>query len=107
MHSQFKVLTIEEAQQRLDVRGTVCVAAHTEKLASGKEIEHFFLTDRHSSPKGWVPITFSLPQTAVPRPAVPDGIIRNIRDLLSVYYPDRENANHITTDEQLAEVLSR
>ena len=42
----------------------------------------------HGLSSNFVPCTHYLPSKVVPRECVPDGIIKNVKDLVSVFYSD-------------------
>lgn len=53
----------------------------------------YFFSLSHGQPvvsSEWVPCTFKIPQTVVPREGLEDGIIENIDDLKLVYCKDRK-----------------
>jgi hypothetical protein len=52
---------------------------------------YFFSKDHcqnHGLGDKYVPCTYYLPSLVVPRECVPDGIINNVKDLISVFYYD-------------------
>ncbi len=54
-------------------------------------MEYFFSKDHcqdHGMGESWVPCTHCIPTHVVPRPSVPDGIVKNINDIVSVFYYD-------------------
>lgn len=65
--------------------------------------EYFFSTDHcqrihapETFPPGedWVPTTFYLPQGVVPRPSLPEGVIRTQADVVTIHHQgDREIPN--------------
>jgi hypothetical protein len=53
--------------------------------------QYFFTTDHcqeHGLGPDWVPCTATLPMHVVPRPCVPDGIVRTKEDYVNVFYTD-------------------
>jgi len=42
----------------------------------------------HGLGKDYVPCTHYIPSNVVPRESVPDGVIKNIKDLVAVFYLD-------------------
>lgn len=52
---------------------------------------YFFSTDHcqdHGMGDDYVPCTHTLPSCVTPRESVPDGIVKNVEDLVSVFYYD-------------------
>lgn len=53
--------------------------------------EYFFSTDHcqnHGLGNKFVPCTHYIPSCVVPRDSVPDGIVKNVSDLVAVFYYD-------------------
>lgn len=52
----------------------------------------FFFSKDHCQEHGlgsnYVPCTHYIPSMVTPRESVPDGVIKNVRDLVSVFYYD-------------------
>lgn len=52
----------------------------------------YFFTKNHCQNHGlgddFVPCTYYLPMEVTPRESVPDGIVRNVKDLVAVFYFD-------------------
>ncbi len=54
-------------------------------------MEYFFSKDHcqdHGMGKSWVPCTHYVPTCVAARPSVPDGIVKNINDIVAVFYDD-------------------
>jgi len=52
---------------------------------------YFFSKDHcqnHGLGKNYVPCTHYLPSQVTPRESVPDGIVKNVKDLVAVFYYD-------------------
>jgi len=39
----------------------------------------------------WVPCTHTIPQHVTPRPSLPDGIVKDIKDLVTIFYSDERD----------------
>lgn len=60
--------------------------------------EYFFSTDHcqevHSKdtyPEGeWVPTTFHLPMSVVPRPSLPSGYVETVEELIAIFHSDEK-----------------
>lgn len=59
--------------------------------------EYFFSTDHRQGvegrgegtyPEGFVPITFYLPMSVVPRPSLPSGRVETLADLLMIFFKE-------------------
>ena len=53
--------------------------------------EYFFTTNHcqdHNLGNSWVSCTYTIPMYVEPRKSVPDGIIKDKADLVSVFYDD-------------------
>lgn len=59
--------------------------------------EYFFSTDhcqrvddkgKKTYPEGFVPTTYYLPMSVVPRPSLPSGRVESIKDLLGIFFSD-------------------
>jgi hypothetical protein len=61
---------------------------------SSFETNKFFFTDNHCQDHGlgetYVPCTYTLPITVVPRPCLPNGIVKTKEDLISIFYTDMQ-----------------
>lgn len=65
--------------------------------------DYFFSTDHcqkthapqtYPTESGWVPTTYYLPQGCVPRPSLPEGVIRTQADVVTIFHHgDREIPN--------------
>ncbi len=60
-------------------------------------VEYFFSTDHCQGvkgrgegtyPKGFVPCTYYLPMSVVPRPSLPSGRVETLADILTVFFYD-------------------
>lgn len=52
--------------------------------------EYFFSTDhcQATSPEGFIPTSFSLPMSVVPRPELPSGLITTVEELVRIFFRD-------------------
>jgi hypothetical protein len=59
-------------------------------IISNEETNTFFFSNDHCQNHGlgkdFVPVTHYLPSRVVPRESVPDGIVKNVEDLVAVFY---------------------
>lgn len=54
---------------------------------------YFFSTDhcqKHNLGNNFVPCTHGVPSYVVPRESLPDGMIKNVKDLVAVFYDDMQ-----------------
>jgi len=86
---------LEEFRSRFPVRtlSRESVIIHS-NMSRG---EYFFSTDhcqgvyaKETYPKeeGWVPTTFHLPQTVVPRESLPSGLVETAADVITIFFSD-------------------
>jgi hypothetical protein len=63
----------------------------------GEKEEYFFSTDHCQGvkgrgegtyPEGFVPTTFYLPMTVVPRPCLPSGLVETLEQMILIFFKD-------------------
>lgn len=62
---------------------------------------------KHNLGNDFVPTTHTLPSFCEPRESVPDGVIKDVKDLVSVFYYDMEEIPNPDKDMQVVFKISR
>lgn len=65
---------------------------------------NYFFSKNHCQNHGlgseYVPCTHYIPRNVAPRESVPDGIVKNVKDLVAVFYYDMEEIPNPDTSMQ-------
>jgi len=66
-------------------------------IVSNRERAEFFFARFHSNYNlgdEWVPVSFSLPMSVVPRPSLPTGIVKTIEQHNMIFFSDSKQIPH-------------